>query len=480
MENQTPSFHPLDYLSVLRRRVWWLITPIVLAAIVAAALVTWLPRTYKTSATLGVAIAAMSQELVTGNQRVSAEERLRNIRQVLLSPPVLERVVKEEGLDKDTAIADAVGKVRSGIELTLPKPDPNLPPGSIEQFFIGYSDDTPDRTQSLTNRLADAFVQESSHRREVRAEETSQFIGMQVQQSQMRLGEIEERLRKARESFMGALPEQTQANVAMVTGLQQQLETTTNAIRGEQDRLSMVERQIDTMKGAPSGDPSSPGLPAAASATAVRVMQLERELATAQTNYTARHPEVIRLREELTSAKAAAAAEASRPESERTASLSVDPTYRSLLGDREQGRLRLRELQRQEEQIRAQIGTYRSRVDSAPRVQQQIATLDREYTLEKDQYGALTTRLRNSETSENLVRNRGGEEFAVLSRAPRPSEPASPNTQRLILFTMLAGICLGGALALGREYLDRSIYDSRSLNDLELPVLGEIPRIAAA
>jgi capsular polysaccharide biosynthesis protein len=81
--------------------------------------------------------------------------------------------------------------------------------------------------------------------------------------------------------------------------------------------------------------------------------------------------------------------------------------------------------------------------------------------------------------SENLVRNRGSEEFVVLARAPLPTTPATPNTQRVMLVTMLLGICLGGALALGREYLDRAIHDARSLSDLELPVLGEIPRIGS-
>jgi capsular polysaccharide biosynthesis protein len=43
---------------------------------------------------------------------------------------------------------------------------------------------------------------------------------------------------------------------------------------------------------------------------------------------------------------------------------------------------------------------------------------------------------------------------------------------------MLLGLCFGGGLALGREYLDRSIHDARALNDLPTPVLGEIPRIS--
>ncbi len=49
-----------------------------------------------------------------------------------------------------------------------------------------------------------------------------------------------------------------------------------------------------------------------------------------------------------------------------------------------------------------------------------------------------------------------------------------------MIVALLLGLCAGAGLALGREYLDRSIHDTRSLNDLELPVLGEIPRIASA
>jgi uncharacterized protein involved in exopolysaccharide biosynthesis len=207
-------------------------------------------------------------------------------------------------------------------------------------------------------------------------------------------------------------------------------------------------------------------------------VQLERELAVARGNYTEKHPEIVRLRDELAAAKAEAAAEASRPPEERITTLRVDPSYRALLADQEQARLRIRELQRQEEQVRVQIGTYRARVESAPRVEQQMSTLQREYDLERQQYTQLTTKLRNAEMAESLERSRGGETFTVVARAPLPTTPASPNTQRLMIVTLLLGLVAGAGLALGREYLDRSIHDTRALTDLDLPVLGEIPRIA--
>jgi polysaccharide biosynthesis transport protein len=479
MEN-TPAFHPLDYVSVVRRRMWWLIIPAVLAAVVGAALVMWLPREYTSRATLGVSLPAVAPELIGRTQRVMPEERVAAITQGLKNAVLLERLVKEEGLDKSMPTNEAIQALDRRTTITLPPADPNLPAGTIIQFTVQYRDGTPEKTQRIANRLAELFVEDSSMRREMRAEDTSAFVGMQLNVSQTRLSELEGRLRSAKESFMGALPEQTNANVAMVTGLQQQLETTANAIRGEQDRLSVIERQIEGMKAGVTSEVAVPGMPATASPAALRMLTLERQLAVARGNYTDKHPEIVRLREELATARAEAEAEAARPAEERITTLRVDPNYRALLADQQQVRLRIRELQRNESQIRAQIGMYRARVESAPRVEQQIATLQREYDLEKQQYAELTTKVRTAEMNESLERNRGGEKFAVLARAPLPTTPSSPNTQRLMIVALLLGICAGAGLALGREYLDRSIHDTRALNDLELPVLGEIPRIANA
>jgi succinoglycan biosynthesis transport protein ExoP len=397
---------------------------------------------------------------------------------VLLSPAVLERIVRAEKLDSHTPVTSAVQALASRIKIRMPPPDPNLPPGSVEQFFMDYRDGTPAATQRIANRLADVFVDESSRKRAVRAEETATFIERQVMASHNRLNELEGRLRAAKETYMGALPEQTQSNVSMVTGLQQQLETTVNALRGEQDRLSVIDRQIDAMKAGAATDVSLSGVPGGASPPALRVLTLENELAAARAVYTEKHPEVVRLREELATARKDAAAEADKPAEDRIASLRLDPAYRALLADREQGRLRINELQRQQTTIQDQISMYRTRVESAPRVEQQVATVQRDYDLEKQQYGALISKLRDAEIAEGVENNQGSERFAVIARAALPREPSSPNMPRLMIMTLLAGLCLGGALGLGAEYLDRSIHDARALTDLELPVLGEIPRFA--
>ena len=484
MENA--HVHALDYLSVFRRRKRWLVLPIVASVLVGAALVRWLPKEYKATATLGVVAPAVSPNLVGQGAPLDNAERLRAFSQQLLSAPVLARVAREERLATGTPDETLISKLRSSVSITVPDPVALVnEPRKLDTFLVSYADADAARAQRVTNRLATVFIDETSKSREEQAEHTSAFISTQLQASQRRLSELEAKLRRAKESHIGQLPEQTQANLQTLTGLRTQTDANATALRGEQDRLSMIERQIESMKqGAnevlllPRGGTIAAD-PAAAPAT--RVLTLERELAAARSTYTDKHPEIARLQDELATARREAAAEKARPASDRQAMLQADPTYRQLVSDRETGRLRVRELQRVEADIRRQIGLYQSRVEAAPMVEQQLASMNRDYELEKAQYAELTRKLREAGIAENIERNRRGEQFTVLYPAAYPLEPTKPVPIRVMLLSIVGGIVAGAALTFLREYLDRSVHDVRDLRDeLDVPVLGEVTRIEAA
>ena len=42
-----PRFHPLDYVSVIRRRKWWFIVPLSVSVLTGALLALFLPREYR-------------------------------------------------------------------------------------------------------------------------------------------------------------------------------------------------------------------------------------------------------------------------------------------------------------------------------------------------------------------------------------------------------------------------------------------------
>jgi len=475
------ELHPLEYLSVVRRRKWWLVVPIVTSVVVGLALVRLLPKEYRSSSTIGVTSPAVSPNILGSAIPFDNQERLRAISQQLLSLPILARVVKEEELATDGSVEAQVARLRRNIQISVPDPVATTSePRHIDMFVVAYSDKEPTLAQRVTNRLASVFVDENARTRTAQATDASAFIGSQLAESQTRLAALDARLRAAKEAHIGQLPEQMGSNVQRLAVLRAQIETNATALRNEQDRLSMVDQQIDAMTTGRADAVAFVGGADALPSSETRILALEKELAAARTMYTSKHPDVIALEESLAEARRDAAQERHRTPADRLAQLQLNPTYRKLVVDRDAIRLRIRDLQRETSDAQRQVTTYQARMEAAPMVEQQLTSLQRDYDLERQQYADLSSKQHAAGIAETVARNRTGEQFAILYPANFPSEPTKPVPLRVMLIAILAGIGLGVGLMLGSEYFDDSIHEARELKDeFDLPVIGTIPRLPA-
>jgi len=466
-------FSPFDYLSVIRRRRWWWITPIALSIVTGWLLVRFLPREYKSSTTLGVTAPLVSPSIVSQVTSSDNFDRMRAIQQQLISTPILSRVAREEQLPD-------VAALRNAIEIKVPDPVTNTNEvRRLDTFVVSYSDSDPSRAQRVANRLGRVFVDENSKVRTERAEDTTMFINTQLASSQSRISDLEMRLRKAKESYMGQLPEQTGANLQTIAGLRAQMVSDETAIRGERDRMMLIDRQIEAIDKNTIDEPAS-GRGDAVASPELRVISLERELATARTIYKDAHPEVQRIQEELAYAKKEAQAAQQQPQADRLARLQRNPSYLSLVSEREIGRSRIKDLERDQADAQGQIARYQARIEAAPMVEQQLTNIQREYDLERQQYTDLSSRQRAAVIAASVERNRSGERFEVIDSASYPTAPTKPLPLRLWLGSLLGGLVVGAGLTLLREYFDSSVYDERELRDaLELPILGSITHITA-
>ena len=481
------SFHPLDYVSVLRRRKWSFLGPVIGALVIGAVLAVILPREYKSEAEIGVAAPTLSPELLRGVSSLNAADRQRAVSQQLLSRTVLERVVREERLSPSKPVEETAAKLRAVVEKNIEVPLPIGRPtnatreSGIDSFRLGYVDRSPERAQRIANRLALVFVEENSKTRTQQAENTSEVLAQQVRSSQERLAKLGEQLRTKKEAFMGRLPDQMEANIHMVNGMRQQLESISMELRGEQDRLRMVEGQLDAMRQG-VGTSGLTGFNALAIQQAqARISNLQQELVQARAaGYTDAHPEIQRINQEMAEARKEASANPGGPSANREAVLMADPLYRQKINERDASRLRINGLQREAATARSQIATYQKRVDSAPMVEQELQALQQEHDLEKARYTDLTGKHQAAVMAEDLARKQGGERFSILYPASMPTKPASPDILKLMVLCLAAGLALGAAAVVGREFLDRSVHDARALQtEFEIPVLGEIPRIEA-
>ena len=148
------------------------------------------------------------------------------------------------------------------------------------------------------------------------------MLEQQVAASQAKLTELENKLRAKKQNYVGRLPDQVGANVQMVNGARSQFESISMQIRAEQERLSMIESQLDQMRQGTGAESmtSSAAWPPRRQAQK-RVDDLEAQLAADRAlGYTDKHPDVERLQREIKQARAdlaAAEGAASRPTAKR-------------------------------------------------------------------------------------------------------------------------------------------------------------------
>ena len=137
--------------------------------------------------------------------------------------------------------------------------------------------------------------------------------------------------------------------------------------------------------------------------------------------------------------------------------------YRQKLQERDTARLHIRDLQRSSQRVQRQIGQYQSRVEAAPMVEQELASLKREYELEKTHYADLTTRHQQARWPRTWRASRAASSSACSTPPTCRRVRRSREQLRIMAVAIVAGLVLGAAAAVGREFLDRSVHDARAL-----------------
>ncbi|HQT98666.1 MAG TPA: GNVR domain-containing protein, partial [Thermodesulfobacteriota bacterium] len=381
-----------------------------------------------------------------------------------------------------------------------------------DAFTLSFVHENRQMAMLTTSRLASFFIDENLKNREQQAVGTADFLESQLQETKKKLEEQEDRVKKYKTAYMGELPQQLQANLAIMSRLQDQLKANADAIRSAQDRRMFTESQIGTLETqaasieaqarAASGggetaaaEPVSPSDPAAPYLTELNAKRAR--LADLSTKYTDRYPEIRRLKEEVarlekqvadarrnpTPAQGATGEPASRP----PAPLAANPAS-PLSREREEIRrlrtvlkgldLEIQSLKKDTVDIRKSVAAVETRVDRSPKREQEMISLTRDYDNLKKSYDDLLKKKLDADVSQNLEKRQKGEQFQILDPANLPEEPFIPNRPKVFGIAVLAALLVGFGGAIGLEMIDPSVRGTKEFRHFsEIPILASIPSI---
>ena len=158
------------------------------------------------------------------------------------------------------------------------------------------------------------FIEENLKVRESQAEGTSEFLTKELSGMEDQLKKKEQDMRNFKERNMGQLPQQLDPNLRILERLQQQLQTTSENTRAAEDRMVIIQNQMDSLKrrgsllitrDARGNLISNPGdtlsEQPSVDSLVTQLKDLKRDLNIAQSKYTANHPDVIDLKRKIAS-----------------------------------------------------------------------------------------------------------------------------------------------------------------------------------
>jgi protein tyrosine kinase modulator len=458
-----------------RRRKWVGILVFSAVFAVVASLLIWLPDVYRAAATVLIERQQVSEAFVRPSVTAELETRIQTIREEIMSRARLTDLIthfdlypdlKQKGVPLDLMVE----QMRRDIQLDLNGVEQQLGGrGATIAFTVSYTGREPQTVARVANMLASFYVEENTKARERQATQTAEFLKAQLASIKKELDDQDNQANDFKLRHISELPQQVEANLASLERLNTQVRLNgENQIRAL-DRRERVEKQLAE---------ADPATTSAQTPAAAQLAKLRLELSALRRQFTDDYPDVVRTRLELASLEEQVAESAPRPNS--TATL-TDQTRGRLGQNLKDIDAEIASLKDEERTLRQDIGGYEQRVESAPKRQQELQELSRDYATTKERYDTLLKRYEEAQLAESLEQGPNVEQFRILDPALPPRGSAAPNRLRLSLVGFILGLGLAVGAMLATERLDgtfHSVTDLRAFTTI--PILVSIPMISTA
>ncbi len=138
----------------------------------------------------------------------------------------------------------------------------------------------------------------------------------------------------------------------------------------------------------------------------------------------------------------------------------------------------IRALRAEEQRLRANIATYVGRMQNAPKFEQELMEVTRDYDSTRELYGSLLKRYEEALLAESMEQRQKGEQFRILDPAVPAEEPIAPNRVRLGILAVVLSLGLAVGAVVSAERIRPAFHSVDGLRVFSsVPVLLSIPAI---
>jgi len=490
-----PKMELQDYGKLFLRRKWVIVFSVLIILFAASVYCVTTPELYKSSITILIIPQTVPEDYVRSTVSARVDKQLATIKQQLMSRTTLTKVMDElnlfKGERRELTSEDLVARMRKRIQIEVVYGQSR---NSSEAFSLSFLYEHPNEAMHAAARLASLFIDENLKTREHQAVGTSDFLESQLKSTKDRLEVMERRVKDYKIRYMGELPQQVDANLRVLAGLQDRLRNNETSTRILEERKEFLQTQISLLQKSTLARVSDNGTPVVASPldplqSLENEVALKREkLAVLTSKYTEKFPEVVRVKREVTdlekrieqmdrrSAESAENVPKEAPPVSTAGTPLENAEIRRMKAQLKATTSEIVSLKREGGEIRTNISSIETKVAQSPRREQEMISLVRDYDNQKKSYDDLLKKKLEADVSQNLEKRQKGTQFQILDPANLPEEPFRPNRKMVMGVSFLFALILGFGGAIVSEVMDKRLRDVRDFRHFyKVPILGYIP-----
>lgn len=471
-----------DYVGILRRRIWFVLVPLVLGPAIGIGVAAVLPERYTSQTLVLVEQQTVPVDFVRPVVTDQLNDRLGSMREQILSRTRLQPIIERFDLFKEAGsgvpMESQVAQLRKAIVVTPVQPivkarqDRDLP-----GFFISVTLSDGRMAQQVCAEITAMFLDENLKHREQRSQNTTDFLSKELDEKKLILDSNDKKLAEFKQRFVGQLPGQEQATMNMLLSATASLDAVNVALsRAQQDKVFLeasLAQRVAAWEASKSGtNPIT---------YEQQLNTMKNNLVSLEARYTNDHPDVVKARADIAQfekkiAEVKATEGAKPPETKQAATAMEPPDIQQARAQIYNQVSTIKEKAVAQQRLQEQIRVFQARVQLSPVVEQQHKELTRDYETALNSYNDLLKKKGQSEIATNLERRQQGEQFRMVDPANLPEKPSFPDRLLFAGGGAGAGLGLGLGLIFLLEFRDKSL---RTESDVEallgLPTLALIP-----
>ncbi|MBZ9993100.1 GumC family protein [Mesorhizobium sp. BH1-1-4] len=459
------------YLSLLLRRLPYILAISITATLAGIALAYILPPLYRADAKILVEDPQIPTEMARSTVPTIAFAQFQIIGQEVTTQDYLTQLAARLNVYADSEVrlssAEIADDMRSRIRLEQVELDGASPGSGATVFRVSFDARKPQLAADVVNDLVTYILGKNRRLRTDRAGDTLQFFEKEVARLGSELTTLDAEILKFKNNNQEALPDSLDFRRNQQNAQQERLAQIEREEAGLRSRRNNLVQIYSTTGQAANTGPLTPDQQ--------MLQDLNRALVEQLATFSETSPTVLALRAQISSVQRRIQDNKPTDSSGKAA----PSEYELQMSDIDE---RLSFITQERQSIAKNLVDLAKSIDATPANESALNSLERNRTNIQAQYNNATAMLAQASTGEQIESaSKGGGRFSLVEPAVAPEKPVSPNRLRIAALGLVAGIGLGIGFVVLLELMNKTIRRPSELVEiLDIQPLATIPYIALA